>query len=61
VTEKLKGLLDSSAFPVRYQAALALLALGSDGGKERMKTDKDSSDPSVKAMASKAYDLIDKK
>jgi len=58
VIPKLKGLLASTNFRVRYEAALALKALGDKSGATTMLTDRASKNPSVAKMAAAAYRII---
>ncbi|MFV1959901.1 MAG: HEAT repeat domain-containing protein [Planctomycetota bacterium] len=55
---KLKGLLASTSFRVRYEAALALKALGDKSGAATMRADRASKNPSIAKMAAYAHKLI---
>ena len=58
VSDPLKKMLGSDSFEVRYQASLALLALGDTSGDETMLADQTTDNDTQKAQAKAAYDSI---
>ena len=58
VKPSLQALLASTNFRVRYEAALALLALGDTSGQATMQADRALPNPSHALLASQAYGAI---